>query len=83
MDEADGGSGLVVAVLGAQGGAGRAALAEVSRTRPSWAVVRGEDADEPAAATARALRRAGWRVVLAAPGSDLAAAWWRLTGATT
>lgn len=83
VDEADGGSGLVVAVLGAQGGAGRAALAEVSRTRPSWAVVRGDDADEPAAATARALRRAGWRVVLAAPGSDLAAAWWRLTGATT
>lgn len=80
MDEADGGSGLVIAVLGPQGAAGRAALAGVSRTRPSWAVVRGADDDEAAGATARALRRAGWRVVQAAPGADLADTWWRLTG---
>jgi uncharacterized protein (DUF58 family) len=80
LDEADGGSGLVVAVLGPQGPAGRAALAGVSQTRPGWAVVRGADDDEPATATARSLRRAGWRVVQTAPGADLAATWWRLTG---
>lgn len=80
LDDTDGGSGLVVAVLGAQGPAGRAALAGVSQTRPAWAVVRGADEDAAATATTRALRRAGWRVVQAEPGSDLAAAWWRLTG---
>lgn len=80
MDDADGGSGLVIAVLGPQGPDGRAALAGVSRTRPSWAVVRGADDDEAAGATTRALRRAGWRVVQAEPGADLADAWWRLTG---
>jgi hypothetical protein len=42
-------------------------------------VVRGAD-DEAAGATTRALRRAGWRVVQAEPGADLADAWWRLTG---
>ena len=80
LDEADGGSGLVVAVLGPQGPAGRAALAGVSQTRPGWALVRGADDDERATATARQLRRAGWRVVQAEPGADLAATWWRLTG---
>lgn len=80
LDDTDGGSGLVVAVLGAQGQAGRAALAGVSQTRPSWAIIRGGDGDEAATATAHSLRRAGWRVVQAEPGDDLAATWWRLTG---
>lgn len=83
LDETDGGSGLVVAVLGPQGPAGRAALAGVSQTRPSWAVVRGGEDDEPATATARALRRAGWRVVQTDADADLADTWWRLTGATS
>ncbi len=82
LDDADGGFGLVVAVLGAQGPAGRAALAGVSQTRPAWAVVRGGEHDEHAVATARSLRRAGWRVVQAVPGEDLAETWWRLTGST-
>lgn len=82
LDETDGGSGLVLAVLGPQGPAGRAALAGVSQTRPSWAVVRGAEGDETATATARALRRAGWRVVQADPDADtdLDGVWWRLTG---
>lgn len=79
LDDTDGGSGLVVAVLGPQGADGRAALAGVSQTRPGWAVVRGADDDEAAGTTVRALRRAGWRVVQAAPGADLTATWWRLT----
>ncbi|RMI08636.1 DUF58 domain-containing protein [Cellulomonas triticagri] len=79
LDETDGGSGLVVAVLGPQGTDGRAALAGVSQTRPGWAVVRGTE-DPAADATATALRRAGWRVVQADPGDDLAGTWWRLTG---
>lgn len=80
LDDTDGGSGLVVAVLGAQGPAGRAALAGVSQTRPSWAIVRGTAHEEAAVATAHSLRRAGWRVVQAVADDDLAETWWRLTG---
>jgi uncharacterized protein (DUF58 family) len=80
LDDADGGSGLVIAVLGPQGPAGRAALAGVTQTRPGWAVVRGADGDERAAATTGALRRAGWQVVQVAPGADLPGTWARLTG---
>jgi uncharacterized protein (DUF58 family) len=79
IDDTDGGAGLVVGVLGAQGPAGRAALAGLSQTRSCWAVVRGGPDDEEAGATAHALRRAGWRVVRAEPGELPADVWWRLT----
>jgi uncharacterized protein (DUF58 family) len=79
LDDNDGGAALVIAVLGPQGARGRAALAGLSQTRSCWAVVRGDEHDEEATATAHALRRAGWRVVRATAADDLAEAWWRLT----
>ncbi|HEY0187176.1 MAG TPA: DUF58 domain-containing protein [Cellulomonas sp.] len=82
IDDRDGGNGLVLGVLGPQGPTGRAALAELGRTRSCWAVVRGAAQDEAADATANALRRAGWRVVRASAEEDLAAVWWRLTEGT-
>ncbi len=68
---------VIIAVLEPHEGRSLAELVPLGEAGHAWAVVR--DSDEvPAAQTALALRRAGWRVAVASMGDDLAAVWMRL-----
>lgn len=73
VESTDSGVGLVVAVLGPQRPALRAALAGLSTARPCWAIVRGTG--DQAADTTRDLLRAGWHTVQAESGADPTATW--------